>query len=195
MSARGVETMEGGGVRVEGYEYDVFLERVRRRWPRMACWVCERLLPCVLPQGALAGEVRRCREQSMVIDAHHLCPKSKLKREFPHGAVYAVDLDPSTGAPVLDESRIGWRPFDPRLAYCVLPGALLPRSLGEILMDDRNGVPVRRFHHDALEARLLAGRPLDVPRGMLPPAVFEFAVELGLVPLLEKVYPKETLTL
>jgi hypothetical protein len=49
------------------------------------------------------------------------------------------------------------------------------RTLDDLLMDPRNGLLLARYHHDALEARMLV-----VPRSRLPVRVEEFAGELGL---------------
>lgn len=56
------------------------------------------------------------------------------------------------------------------------------------LEDGRNGIPVRRYHHDALERGLL-----KIPRGMLPSRVAEFAGEIGMAWMLddERFFPEE----
>lgn len=180
-------------MRVEGYDYRLLLLRTMQAWPRTGCWVCDRLLPALtqerghhLPPGpmyvpSLEREQEHCKRTSGgTIDAHHLIPKQALKRTFPRGAKLTWQ-ETSTGAGI-------WLPIEavdvPWEDTPVLP-------LGDVLMDVRNTVPVRRFHHDALEAGLLHGRPLDVPRRLLPPAVVEFAGQYGLERLLEAEYGQE----
>lgn len=73
-------------------------------------------------------------------------------------------------------------------AHHVLPKQLLKRErgtaqLGRLLMDGRNGVPVRRFHHDAIEARMIVPSLRAVPR-----EAQEFATEHGLTVHLERIY-------
>jgi hypothetical protein len=135
--------------------------------------VCEEVLPHLQPGRDMrrdrhVGQERRvCRERSRgVLDAHHVAvPKQALKREFPEGVV---------------RTQEGWVRYDPRLA--LTPPDLPPerwreacRTLDDLLMDPRNGVLVRRYHHDALE-----GRRLVIPRALLPLDAEEFVAELGL---------------
>lgn len=98
-----------------------------------------------------------------VKDGHHVViPKRLLKYEFPHGAVL---YDADAGV---------WRKIDPRVVY---ERETDPprRTLGELMNDGRNGVPVCRRHHDMVE-----GRQLVIRRDELPPEAVEFSTELGL---------------
>lgn len=185
-------------MKVDGYNYELLVLRTSARWPRMRCWVCEALLPAIAEGGVDLGpvalsvrqEVGRCDEVSgpAFPDAHHLLSKQKIKDAFPHGAILAAPVD--VEALRADSPR--WMAWDPRMPLIGGETEFQRRSLGDLLMDDRNCVPVRRFHHDALERGLLAGRPLDVPFGLLPPAAVEFASEFDLLSQLEAVYKKES---
>jgi hypothetical protein len=172
--------------RVEGYDYRLLLLRTMQAWPKTGCWVCEKLLPALVAPSLIPHDVERCRVNSLATpDAHHMIPKQALKAYAPAGLVRVVTM--GMGA-VLQGPE--WQVFDARMAYIV--GDESARvSLGDLLMDVRNTVPVRRFHHDALERRLLHGRPFEVPRRLLPPAVVEFAGEYGLGRLLEAEYGDE----
>lgn len=136
---------------------------------RASCWACE-----VWP-----GDKGKCRHLSAgILDAHHVCAKSVLKREFPHGAY--VYEDGSVDRVLAEHRRV------------IAPNAgevngVRVLALDDILWDGRNGVPVARWHHDALEHRTRT-----IPRAVLPPAVEEFAAELGLEWLIERTYgPRE----
>lgn len=78
----------------------------------------------------------------------------------------------------------------PRLdAHHLLPKQVLRRELPEedverALLDPRNGIPVRRYHHDALEQRQIC-----VPLARLPREAVAFAEELGLRHHLERLHP------
>lgn len=68
-------------------------------------------------------------------------------------------------------------------------GALEARSreLDDLLMDARNGVLLRRYHHDLVEARSVA-----IPKLLLPEETLAFAVELGLDWYLDKMDDRRT---
>ncbi len=73
-------------------------------------------------------------------------------------------------------------------AHHVLPKQLLKREfageeLERLLMDGRNGVLVRRYHHDAIEARMIVPSLRAVPA-----EAREFAAEHGLEHHLERIY-------
>lgn len=106
------------------------------------------------------------------LDAHHVLPKRLLKRVFPHG-VYFAEGD-------------GWRRTMPDQVgdYSIETGAA--RSLGDLLNDGRNGIPVCRRHHDLIE-----NCAINLSRGELPHEVEEFAAELGLRWYLERTYREE----
>lgn len=139
-----------------GYDYLTFRAGVALVW-RGDCW------GCVLQP----WEQHRCVAASPQIDAHHLLPKQAIKREFPWGA---------------------WRNDDGTLTPVPRHDAhndLLPAdvSLAGLLMDVRNGVLVRRWHHDRIEHAVW--RPnLDE----LPTDAIVFARELGMLPRLERIY-------
>jgi hypothetical protein len=149
---------------VTGYRYSDFLLDVMQEWrgdrrlrDAGGCWVC-----------AYGGDVDRLRCVRMSaarIDAHHVLPKQLLMREFPRGVV-------------LEDG--GWR-----AARAHETDVDAWRTLPALLMDARNGMPLRRYHHDALEAKQLV-----VPWRKLPAPAIEFAGELGLVPDLERRHPR-----
>lgn len=64
-------------------------------------------------------------------------------------------------------------------AHHLIPKQVLkrefPHGVNDLLMDPRNGVLVRRYHHDALEARAAV-----IPKALLPADALEFVAELGL---------------
>jgi hypothetical protein len=142
------------------YSYVEFADAVRRH--RMAqgrqglpCWVCSKMgVGLDLGVRREVAEQRECEARSMVVDAHHLIPKQVLKRE--------------AGAPIPGMLRLAVAP------ECA-PGEEAFRELDAALMDPRNGVLVRRYHHDALEARRIV-----VPKRLWPVDALEFAEELGL---------------
>lgn len=167
---------------MSGYDGSEFLRRVqahqlhvRGRTAPTGCWVCDVLMPRA-DRGvrAFEAELRRCEEVSGgIVDAHHVLPKRVIKTEFPHGVYTSFD---GTAIPMLPAREIGdenWRRF--RESH--FGGALEERTreLDELLMDPRNGILVRRFHHDALEHRTLA-----IPVALLPADTLEFVDELGL---------------
>lgn len=152
---------------VTAYSYEEFLRRVqahqlhvRGRTGPTGCWVCD--TPEVFlsreEQGrmgrrALQIQAReRCRIVSGgIVDAHHLLPKRLLRKESPDREVIRV---PGREFDALERS---YRPLD------------------VALMDPRNGILVRRYHHDALE-----GRALAIPKELWPDDALAFARELGL---------------
>lgn len=106
------------------------------------------------------------------MDAHHLLPKQRLKREFPWGAYVYED---GTVDRVLAEHR---RVIPPNAEEV---NGVRVISLERILWDPRNGVPLSRWHHDEIEQRRLV-----VPRVKLPAAVELFAAELELGWMLDR---------
>lgn len=107
----------------------------------------------------------------------HLLSKQRIRKEFPHGAVFCVEIaqDGSIGAPA-------WRPFDPRLSYLAIsddPAAR--RVLDELLWDPRvyvwccGGPFGNSGHHGKIDQH-----QLQIPRDALPVGVEEYATELGL---------------
>jgi hypothetical protein len=176
---------------VSGYDGAMFLVRVashqlleRGRTSPTGCWVCDVLLdPLLLPpdqvvaaRRPVAVERSRCVAVSGgIVDAHHVgAPKQVLKREFPHGARQAR-LAPDEAEHPETRDRILGRPRE-QLYVPARPGEE-PFALGldDLLMDPRNGILVRRFHHDALEHGTLA-----IPVALLPADTLEFVDELGL---------------
>jgi hypothetical protein len=120
---------------------------------------------------------RRCWMRGTVLcrgelDGHHLIPKQRIKRAFPHGAGVGSPWGPI---------RAGERGIDRYLIMATVGGedvdiAELPvRTLDELLWDERNGILLCRLHHDRLEQRLFVPARSD-----LPARVEEFAAELGL---------------
>lgn len=171
------------------YDYGLFLQAVReRRRPATAtsrglsptgCFYCDHVLHTVCGPGSAQALRRLCEQRSGgLLDAHHLIPKGALKREFPEGVIRVREAVHEVAGLVLGEPR--WLRYDARLPL-VPPGGdpakwrEHTRPLDDLLMDPRNGVLVRRYHHDALEARALV-----IPKALLPADALEFAVELGL---------------
>jgi hypothetical protein len=121
---------------------------------RAKCFLCE-----VFP-----GEKGQCAFLSSGLDAHHVIPKQLLKREFRHGARCVLRkpgaaVEPWEPSPRDWESEPGWDTL----------------TLDQILWDPRDGIPLGRYHHNQIEhdhAR--------IPRELLPPAVEDFAAEMGL---------------
>jgi hypothetical protein len=146
---------------VKGYHYSTFLLDVLSEWRgdrRLreygGCWACA-YVPDV-------DRLRCTRMSAGKLDAHHVLPKQLLEREYPHGVV-------------LDAAK--------RWVRAASAGQDV-RPLAALLMDARNGMPLRRYHHDVLEAA-----QLRVPWRKLPAPVLEFAGELGLTVELERRYP------
>lgn len=145
--------------RDDGYNGAAFFQAVARHRGSATCMACS-----VQP-----WQRSRCKALSRgQVDAHHVLPKQKIRRQFPWGAWRADDgtLTPIPRHDAHDERR----PVDV--------------GLGNLLMDPRNGVMLGRWHHDQLEAR--AWRPTF---DAWPADVFEFAAELGMIPALERTYP------
>lgn len=61
------------------------------------------------------------------------------------------------------------------------------RALDDLLMDPRNGVLLRRYHHDLIEARTVS-----IPLVALPEATLQFVDELGLRWYLDKMDDRRT---
>lgn len=158
--------------RVEGYDYELLLRLVLQEW-RLPCWVCS-----LEGQGAGGrAEVARCESVSGdVVDAHHVLSKQFLGREFPHGAWRMAGGD-------LVRAYHSRRIDVPDMVRAVIGDPEARQvSLGALLMDRRNVVPVRRYHHDAIERRMWS--PLIE---QVPAPVIEFAAELGVGWQLERV--------
>lgn len=139
-----------------GYDYLEFRAGVALFWVG-DCWGC-RLRPWEKP---------RCVRDSPDIDAHHLLPKQAIKREFPFGA---WKRDDGTLQPIPRQDAHGSaKPADV--------------ALSALLMDVRNGVLVRRWHHDAIEHAVWRPALDDLPTDAIV-----FARELGLLHRLERTY-------
>jgi hypothetical protein len=108
-----------------------------------------------------------------MMDAHHICPKSLLKKQFPEGAIWASVAVP-TGADDFAMEPERWLPYDWRMVH-IGEGEPTLRSLADLLNDGRDGVGACRKHHDMVEARQVVIR-----RDELPVEAVEFATELGL---------------
>jgi len=178
---------------VSGYDYPAFLESVRRvrRTAPTGCYYCDVVLPETCGPAATRAMQRLCEERSaFVVDAHHVIPKQVLKREFPEGAVHVREAVHGVAGLVLGESR--WLPYDARLAL-VPPGGDPAtwkehvRTLDDLLMDERNGVLLRRYCHDQIEAR-----NRSIPLLHVPESVIDFANELGLGWYLDKMDDRRT---
>ena len=149
-------------------DYVTWLAAVRGAF-RGPCWLCQRL----------PAQAQRCEMASGgIIDGHHIIRKSRLKREFPHGAyVYedgSVDAVPAAHRRVIAPN-----------ATEVNGVRVVP--LDAILWDPRNGLVLRRWHHDELEQRRVR-----ILRTSLPRAVEEFAAEFGLLWSLERDFGART---
>lgn len=150
---------------VPGYDYPAFLHaviigrghgcwvggllRARREHWRRSRAPGDTMPPELDP--ALLG----CQGQ---LDAHHLVPKQRIKREFHR-------LNPLDEWPV----RINRAWADGGSEFVSW------ESLAAMLMDARNGVIVCRRHHDLLERRLVVPARAELPRG-----VEEFAAVVGM---------------
>lgn len=111
---------------------------------------------------ARQNDAALCRRMAGPVDAHHVVPKARIKQAFPHG-----------GEITWLETEKGHAILEPRT-----PGeeSAVWLELGELLMDERNGIPVRRYHHDALEQRAVS-----FAVGAWPEGVRDFAAEHGFV--------------
>lgn len=150
---------------MSGYDYAAFLKAVRlqRRTAPTGCFYCDVVLETTCGPAETRRLQRVCEERSSyVVDAHHAgVPKQLLKREFPHGVyVSSTMMEPLLSPPLPNE--------DGRF-----------RSLDDLLMDPRNGVLLRRHHHDLVEVR-------GIPKVLLPAETLAFAGELGLGWYLDK---------
>lgn len=162
---------------MSGYDGAEFLARVQAHWAPLGrrtmptgCYVCDVVVPSLgLTRGEVIGAQRRCRDVSGgIVDAHHLLPRQVLKRELPHGVYTSLD-----GAVIPCRHS---EPVDERIRGTELDPTPRLRSVGDLLMDPRNGIVVRRYHHDVLENSSLA-----IPVKALPAGAREFAEELGLM--------------
>lgn len=168
MGAGGVAAVDHEAADVSGYDYAAFLAAVRRqrRTAPTGCWVCD-----VLEAGH-ARTLKRCERMSGgIVDAHHVVGKSTLKREFPRGAQASSAEGPWSPTPRAGRGRL-------------LPAA---RDLDTLLMDPRNGILVRRYHHDQVESRMRV-----IPAASLPAETVAFAEELGLGWYLDKMDDRRT---
>lgn len=98
---------------------------------------------------------------------HHLVPAQRIRKEFPHGAVRVMG---------------GWSPYDPRLAYDRVGGAVSP--LAELVADRRNQVYVCWKHHQHVENRRIV-----IWREDLPPGFDAFCGEYGLEGWASRYFP------
>lgn len=118
------------------------------------CFLCE-LYP---------GHRVLCESRSMGrMDFHHVVPQQRIKREYPRGGWV------SNGVllPVLKDA----------------PASPLDVTLEVLLADERNLIPLGRWHHAALEAKRVR-----IMREALPDAVEEFARFVGLQWSLDRDY-------
>lgn len=155
---------------VDRFRYSEFLLDVLAEWRNDrrlrdagGCWACA-YVPDV-------DRLRCVRMSSGLIDAHHVIPKALLRQLFPFGVL----LEGHTWRRARQEEQLpepgtGWRALD------------------ELKMDPRNGMPLRRYHHSALDSG--GGDRLIVPWRKLPAPVLEFASELGLQQELERRHPR-----
>jgi hypothetical protein len=67
-------------------------------------------------------------------------------------------------------------PAQPDAHHVVSKQRLRAAKLGGLLMDEQNGIPVRRYHHDQLEARMIS-----FPERAWPQRVRAFAARHGFV--------------
>jgi hypothetical protein len=163
---------------VDRFRYSEFLLDVLAEWRNDrrlreygGCWACA-YVPDV-------DRLRCVRMSAGIIDAHHVIPKAQLRKLFPFGVVLegrawrrAEQAEQTERAPGSDRAAArleGWR------------------SLDELKMDARNGMPMRRYHHNALDSG--GADRLVVPWRKLPAPALEFAGELGLTVELERRYP------
>lgn len=73
-----------------------------------------------------------------------------------------------------------------REAHHVVPAQTLRREhLDAHLYDERNGLSLCQYHHQRHE-----NGTQRIPRAVLPAAAFEFAAELGLDWLIDRMYPE-----
>lgn len=116
-------------------------------------------------------ERERCEHVSGGMwDAHHVLPKRLLKDRFPLGAQLTWHETPE-GLGIWQPVERGVDPDGPTL------------TLDDLLMDTRNGVAVRRYHHDAIENRMI----FPSVRG-LPKEARDFARVHDLWHELERIY-------
>lgn len=150
---------------MKGYSYTLFQERVTRRG-RLGCWVCDHLAAATDPRWqsstARQNDVARCRQVGGPMDAHHVVAKQRIKAAFPHGGEVSW-LETEKGHAILLPRRLGGEDA-------------VWLELGELLMDERNGLPVRRYHHDMLEQAAVR-----FAERAWPERVRDFAAEHGFV--------------
>jgi hypothetical protein len=141
---------------VSGYDGAEFLARVRAYWASRrtsptGCWVCDTLVPSNWgPIEATAFRARCASVSRGIVDAHHLVPRRVIKGLVQGGEVRLPGLEGGIRGQV----------------FC---------GLGTVLMDPRNAILVRRYHHDALE-----GAALAIPKVLWPEEALAFARELDL---------------
>lgn len=147
------------------YHYPTFRERVLSETRARGRVVC---IGCVVQP----DEKEKCESVSVAWDAHHVLPKQLLKREFKYGAALTWNETP--------EGLGIWRAIGPYEVDVDTPATL---TLDDLLMDPRNGVAVRRHHHDAIENRVIFPSVRALPK-----AARDFARELDLWHELERIY-------
>lgn len=128
------------------------------------CWGCQ-----VRPQ-----EADKCERLSGgTWDRHHVLPQSAIRKEFPQG----VALDASGTFLSIKPGVVVYRsgPI----------GDVQVTSLPDLLGDERNMVPMRRWHHFGLEGRV----GLRIHFEQIPAPAVAFAQELGLESRLRLLYP------
>lgn len=154
-----------------GYDYEAFRDGIRFL-DGLDCWL-RRLLEERAEEHPhdWSPSILTCTGE---LDGHHLLRKNRLKQELPYGVIWQPE---------------GWVTIDPGKAYPLdgPPEAQVygvgVRTLSAILEDPRNGILGCRRHHDMLEAGQVV-----IQRDELPPRVFEFAEEYGLLAWLERYY-------
>lgn len=169
---------------MSGYDGAEFLRRVqahqlheRGRTTPTGCFYCDVVLPTTCGPSATASMRALCIKVSGPhVDAHHAgAPKQVLKREFPRGARPARA---AVGGAALDaevRDRIVGRPREQLYVPARRGEEPFARELDDLLMDARNGVILRRYCHDLIEAAARA-----IPVVLLPADTLEFVDELGL---------------
>lgn len=151
---------------MSGYDGAEFLALTRAYWARRrttptGCWVCDVLVPGLFPvewaisrpsgERIIADARARCEHASGgVVDAHHLVPRRVIKGLAQGERVRLPGLE------VGDRGQVLY-------------------GVETVLMDPRNAILVRRYHHDALE-----GAALAIPKVLWPEEALAFARELDL---------------
>ena len=118
------------------------------------CFLCE-LYP---------GHAILCRNGSLgIVDRHHAVPQQRIKRQYPRGGWVSSGFL----LPVLKDA----------------PASPLDITLERLLADERNLIPLGRWHH-----MMLTNARVRIMREALPDAVEEFARFVGLQWSLDRDY-------